>query len=231
MGIQDGGKLLWHAEGLTLQSLKDLGIGNRIDVDGNLMAYSIGSSGNKPFHEVINEMALRLKKIAQSGGLNIQVVVDGDIRPDCKRASWSRRKEQGLDKINRKYCRLKAMELRGQIDGGTASNIDKEKYESFSAEAKRLETKCGRQCKIPNDFCERLGERLLIVGATDVHEGGGIVQQNVLKAKFQADTLIARRFREKKCEYILSNDSDFGAMIGDECILITSVKNANGRPR
>ena len=64
------------------------------------------------------------------------------------------------------------MELRGQIDGETPSNIDKEKYESFNAKAKRLETKCGRQCKIPNNFSERLTERLLIVSATDAHKGG-----------------------------------------------------------
>ena len=45
MGIKDCNKILWHANGLTLQSVKDLNMGRRIDVDGNLMAYQIGLSG------------------------------------------------------------------------------------------------------------------------------------------------------------------------------------------
>lgn len=225
MGIKNCNKILWQAKGITLQSIKDLNIGTRIDVDGNLMVCNLSATG-KPFNEVIGEMALTLKSIASSGGFQIQVIVDGDVRPDCKRATWMRKKQHELDKMNNKYCRLKVMEMRGRIESGRASESDKEKYSKYCTEALKLDSKCSKQISIPKDFVERLEEKLLSIGACTVSEGGGIVERKVLKAKFQADSLLAKRFIEGKSDFILSSDSDFGALIGDECILIKSIKKA-----
>ena len=44
-------KALWLATGLTLETLKDLNIGNTIDVDGNALAWKIGC--RKPVTEVV----------------------------------------------------------------------------------------------------------------------------------------------------------------------------------
>ena len=48
-------KALWLATGLTLKSLKDLNIGNNIDVDGNALAWKIGCG--KTVTEVVQLMA------------------------------------------------------------------------------------------------------------------------------------------------------------------------------
>ena len=210
MGIQGCNKLLWHAKGLTLQSLIDLNMGNRIDVDGNLMACMIAASGKKSLHEVTQEMALKLRDLAHCGGFEVQVIIDGDCRPDCKRASWLRKKDRELDDMNRRYCRLKAMELQGKINNQTASNKDMETYQTLNKQAEKLENKCSKHIfTFPNDFDVHLKEELLSVGAFEVKEGGGFVKRNILKARFQADSLIASRFNQNKCDFILSSDKLF----------------------
>jgi hypothetical protein len=75
-------KALWLATGLTLKSLKDLNIGNKIDVDGNALAWKIGAG--KPLPEVVQLLASFLKTLAHSGGFNITIILDGK-QPDCKR--------------------------------------------------------------------------------------------------------------------------------------------------
>lgn len=119
--------------------MKDLQIGNRIDVDGNLMAYASAQSRKRNIGEVIQDMALKLRDIAHSGGFVVQIVIDGDVCPDCKRATWQRKKEKKLQDINRRYCRLKALELHGKIEGGDSDLGTKENYKSFNAEAMNLE--------------------------------------------------------------------------------------------
>ena len=113
MGINQcsKGTVLWKVTGLTLQSIKSFGLGNRIDVDGNWLFYKIQGSGGKTFEVIIGEMAVLLKQMAHSGGLVVTTVMDGDDRPDCKRASWAQRKDASLTKVNRMYCRFKVLEL------------------------------------------------------------------------------------------------------------------------
>ena len=50
-------KVLWQATGLTLKSIKDMKLGNRIDVDGNALAWKLAKAG-KSIPEVIHDMAL-----------------------------------------------------------------------------------------------------------------------------------------------------------------------------
>ena len=145
MGIKDCNKILWHANGLTLQSVKDLNMGRRIDVDGNLMAYQIGLSGGggRSIQDVIHAMAMKLKRIAHSGGFRVNIIIDGDVRPDCKRATLLRMKQNQLDDVNRRFCRLRTMELHGRVNSESgASESDIEMYKTFSTAADKLEKKC-----------------------------------------------------------------------------------------
>ena len=131
------GKVLWKAKGLTLKMLKDLQCGDKMIVDGNYLAYKLAAG--KTINEVIHIMATYLKEVAFSGGFKITVVVDGDARPDCKRASLERRKNIQLDQINAGYSRFKALELRA---GGRAQEDEiRKEIDDFSKEAKRLEKK------------------------------------------------------------------------------------------
>jgi hypothetical protein len=83
MGIKGctAGKALWLASGLSLKNLKDLQQGNKIDVDGNALAWKIGAG--RPFPQVIQLMATFSKSLAHSGGFEVTVIIDGQ-HPDCK---------------------------------------------------------------------------------------------------------------------------------------------------
>ena len=230
MGINQcsRGNVLWKATGLSLHSLKAFGLGNRIDIDGNLLFYQIQKSGGKPFELIVGEMALLLKQIAHSGGFVVTIVMDGDNRPDCKRASLNRRKDVSLVKINRMYCRFKVMELSSRLekeamDENTRNEIKNELHD-FNEAAKSLEKKCERVA-IRDDFCDLLIHRLSLNNATKMNENGGYVSSKILKARFQADYVIALRSLEKKTDFIYSSDSDFAALLGNDCILIDQVVN------
>ena len=89
MGIKgcSKGKVLRKATGLNLKSIKRLNIGNRINIDGNLLFSQLQGSGGKTVEKTVAEMALFLKRISHCGGFIVTLVMDGKIRPDCKRAT------------------------------------------------------------------------------------------------------------------------------------------------
>ena len=60
----------------------DLKLGNRVDVDGNALAHTLGRG--KPIPEILNLVAKFLKDLAFSGGFNVTVVLDGHVRPIVK---------------------------------------------------------------------------------------------------------------------------------------------------
>jgi hypothetical protein len=68
-----------------LKSLKELNIGNKIDVDKNDLAWKTGC--RKPVPEVVQLMASFLKVLAHSGGFNITDILDGQ-QPNCKCDTW-----------------------------------------------------------------------------------------------------------------------------------------------
>ena len=68
--------------------------------------------------------------------------MDGDIRPDCKRDSWERKKERALDEINATYSRFKAMEMSAKFENESCKQSEtKKELELYSKEAKTLEKK------------------------------------------------------------------------------------------
>ena len=182
-------------------------------------------------------MAKHLMEIAQSGGFIITVIVDGDKRPDCKRDSWNRIKKREIDDISRVHCRMKAMKLHSKIINNTATEEERKDYESYNKQAKTLETCFSKsKFKIPSNFHEILSEKLISLGACNPNENGGYVCENILKAMFQADSVIARRCIQGSNDFIYSKDSDFPVLIGSRCILITNiykskVKAKRGRPK
>ena len=234
MGINQcsRGNVLWKATGLSLHTLKSFGVGNRIDVDGNLLFYQIQGSGGKSIEMIVQEMALLLKQIAHSGGFIVTIVMDGDARPDCKRASWERRKEASLAKINRMYCRFKVIELSSRLENEAMNQEKRKETETelrlFNQAAASFEKKCG-QVGISNNFCDLLMRRLRLNGSLKINENGGFVSSQILKARFQADYVIAVRSVENKNDFIYSSDSDFAALLGNDCVLIDEVKNRGSR--
>ena len=100
----------------------------------------------------------------------------------------------------------------------------------MSKAAKTFEKRCTKsEFSVPYDFYVRLSEKLLAVGACSPNGNGGFVSENILKAKFQADSVIARRSVENKSDYIMSLDSDFPALLGSKCILLCNVVEQKGK--
>ena len=234
MGINScsRGNILWKATGLTLHSLKSFGFGNKIDVDGNLLFYQIQGSGGKSIELIVREMAASLKQIAHSGGFVVTVVMDGNARPDCKRASWERRKDDSLIKTNRMYCRLKMLEMSSRLENEAMNeekrNEIKNQLHLYNEATKSLEKKCNR-LGMSTRFCDLLLQRLSFTKAFQMNENGGFVSPKIIKAKFQADYVIALRSLEKKNDFIYSSDSDFAGLLGNDCVLIDKVQNTGGR--
>lgn len=227
MGIKgcSPGTVIWSASNMTFKSIHNLNVGKRIDVDGNLLAWKLGMT--KPISDVISLMASFLKTVANYGGFEITVIFDGDVRPDCKRASWSRRKHRELDSINKQYCRFKALEVGRKMSSSSLDAFEIKKYthefREFSKFAKSLETKSKRNIDIPPDMPQRLSERLMMIGACDKGPNGGYVVEHIIKAKFQADSVIAHRSVNGKSDFILSEDTDFFGLLGSKCILIKKI--------
>lgn len=229
-GCKKGGEVLWEAKNLTLKTLKMFQCGSRIDVDGNALAWSLHhSSKSKAFGQIIHKMADDLMNIAFSGGFQITIIVDGNLRPDCKRDSWSREKNREVDDVSRIFCRMKAMALFQKVKSGNASSDEELDYEKLKKTVKALESKCASSCfKIPDDFHEQLSQKLMALGACVPNANGGFVSENVLKAMFQADSVIMHRAIQGKSDFILSKDSDFPALIGKKCILLTKIVPEQG---
>jgi hypothetical protein len=169
-------KSLWLATGLTLKSLKDLNIGNKLDVNGNALAWKIWCRKLVP--EVVQPMASFLKVLAHSGGFNITVILDGQW-PDCKHNTWFWQKEWKLDGINKLFCRLKATELNKKTDKDRIIPFD-----SFNCEAKWLEKKLASLQNFLLNFGDQLSERLIMINACSLNENIGIVNKWVIQAQF-----------------------------------------------
>ena len=221
MGLNSSTKIKWKATGLTVKSVQDLSLGRRIDVDDNALAFKMHNS-NKLLSETLYLMAHHLKQLAFSGGFIITVIFDGSFRPDCKRASLNRRKKSCIDDANRFFCRFKALELSSKVEKGDSGV--KEALALYNAECAKLESSCSKQLIIPENVGQLFSERLMMTEACSPNENGGYVLERVLTSAFQADALIARRFKGGLSDLIYGNDSDYFVLLGADCIMMWNMK-------
>lgn len=190
MGVNSATKTKFVGKGLTLKSIQSFDLGKRLDVDGNALAFKFIGNGNKNLGEILSDMAFHLKQLAYSGGFVVTVIFDGTYRPDCKRASLQRKKVRFLNESNRMFCRFKSLQLKSQYDKN-GNHEDKLKMEEYSKECERLEKLCQHSLVIPSDVASLFSERLMMIEACSPNENGGFVDEDVLTATFQADSLIA----------------------------------------
>ena len=157
MGVNSSTKTKFVGTGLTLKSLQALGVGKRVDVDGNALAYKCLGTDNKHLAEILSDMALHLKQLAYSGGFIVTIIFDGDKRPDCKRASLQRKKGRFLNEVNRMNCRFMGLKLKAQFEKD--GNIElKRQLEEYSQECENLEKVCQRSLIIPSDIASLLSD-------------------------------------------------------------------------
>ena len=74
--------------------------------------WSVGN--RKPYREALNTVAHFLKRLAHCGNFFVTAILDGNLRPDSKRASIKHKAEREIAKINSFFCRQSALALSSQ---------------------------------------------------------------------------------------------------------------------
>ena len=223
MGIDNCNQLLFKASNIVareLDALLDFMISNqyfknrnpslqhkRIDCDVSNIIHLLSYRHSKIFSTaLVRDVALFLKQLASDTGYVITAVLDGNIRPHTKRDAFQRRYTSTMNRINSYFCRQSAMRLASKKREDLTKDESK-KLDLFNKEAKLLEASSKMQ--IPFDFKLQLELALEQVCAFSVdRESGGYVSRDILKAEFEADYLMAYRFRNGDSDCIFSTDSE-----------------------
>ena len=220
MGVLSNKNLMWKASSVSVDNLKMMKIGNRLDVDLSLIACRISMRLTKGIESnqvnLAKSIAIHLKHLSHNCGFHVTIILDGDKRPDCKRASWDRQKKRTLDKINSIVCRLKAVESTNKEALDDANEYNKE--------CVRLEKAVANGVPILDaDFRSNLKNELQKINAFEQAQDGGFVNRDIIQSLYQADSMIAYRFIQGDSDIIYSSDSDFTALIGSKCIMLKDV--------
>jgi len=145
----------------------------------------------------------------------VTAVLDRDTRPHTKRHSFRRRFELEMKSINSSYCCQYAMALSTKE---TLTDEDQQKNNVLNQESQKLDQK---RLKIMTEFygdlCQKLDDIDAFVENTTTV---GKVNPHLIKAKYQADYIMAYRFRKKRTDILLSTDMDFSSLAGAECLMI-----------
>ena len=193
----------------------------RIDCDVSNIIHTLSYKHAKIFSSaLVKDVAVFLKKLASETGFIVNAVLDGNVRPQTKRDAFRRRYNSTMSQINSYYCRQAAMKI-AAVPFDDLSAEERKKLELYNKESKQLEN--ASKMQIPVDFEEMLTQALEQIRAFTVdRESGGCVSRQIIKAEFEADYVIAHRFRNGECELIFSTDSDMSALCGPSCLSIRS---------
>jgi hypothetical protein len=205
-----------------------------IDVDCNWVACYLGATKNPT--EAAHITSDLLQALAARGFI-VTPVCDGEIRHHSKRASIDRVVTNEKLKIRSLVDRYKLLSMTQQKQYSSNSNLDGNEKDLFEKEltalnksVTSLERKNKRNHRLPSSFAKDLKEELEMRGAHDENDNYGKVEK-VRVGFFQADALIAKRAVEKKSHLIVSRDSDFFLLVGQQCLTIRSFTLKKGRGR
>ena len=204
----------------------------RIDCDISNIIHTLSYKHAKIFSSaLVKDVAIFLKKLASETGFVVNAILDGNVRPQSKRDAFRRQYDSTMNRINSYYCQQAAMKIAAKpLDDLSAE--ERKRLDLYNKESKTLEN--ASKMQIPVDFKEMLVQALEEVRAFTVdRESGGCVSRQIIKAEYEADYVIAHRFRTGQCELIFSTDSDMSALCGPSCISIRSFgetkKRKNGK--
>lgn len=238
MGIRNSSKFIWKALGVhprEIQTiLKKLHAGFDgpfiVDVDTLLLYHqalaNLGEDGAAA--SVVKKM-----KVFAEYGFEVNGILDGDMRPDCKRAAWDRIKESELAAINAVSNRQVALSLTASLSEGnhTAEEHDKivKEIKLLNNQSRIVENRV--RPTVPENLQSQIED---IIFRTCVNSGTfmeGKVNENLIKAKFQADSMMAERQITGKSHVLVTIDSDMMVWLGPDCFVIRSVGNSQKRKK
>jgi hypothetical protein len=203
----------------------------RLDCDISNILHTLAYKYNSVFSTaLVRGLASFLKQLAADTGFVVTAVLDGDVRPQSKRDAYKRRYRATMDRINSYYCRQSAMKIASSKPMKDLTNEERDKLDQYNKQAKKLE--CSHRLEVPNDLKDQLDAALLEIHAyTKDRQSGGYVNNNIIKAEFESDYIIAYRYRHKLSDIIYSTDTDMVALCGKHCISIRSFRDEKNKTK
>lgn len=239
MGICNATKFVWSALGVHPRELhtilhkvmkKDEKQQLRVDVDILPLYYKAKASMDdlKSMHFVIKKMLA----LAENG-FHVKGIIDGFKRPDCKRASWERMAQSEMCAVNAFLTRQLAQSLSASLESASsdferksiAKEIKKLNAESVSNE-KRV------RISVPKDLKSQLED--LIFNYAGCHVGSykeGSVDEDILQAEFQADSMMSKRLLNGETDLLFTVDSDVMGITGPDHFVVRNIDNAAKRKK
>lgn len=100
------------------------------------------------------------------------------------------------------------MHLSSKLENKTISDDEKKDLGLLSTVARDLERKVSLKRRLvpPEEFAFALSQAIQL-------KGEGLVKSKVIKATFQIDSVIAKQALDGESDFILSEDSDFAAIV------------------
>ena len=119
------------------------------------------------------------KQLAHQTGFQVTAVLDDDYRPQSKRASYTRRYNASMAKINGFYCRQSDMALSSKSNLTASEEVD---LYAYNKESKKLDT---ISLIINTNFLDKLKYELDIIGSYNPNDSNnGCVDRDVIKAEY-----------------------------------------------
>ena len=230
MGLGSNGKLVFYTvPNLTRTDIADIGLKmlqvmppdgmpNRpiIDMDINNIFYIRGRNKVNPMESV----AKFAMEWAQHG-IIITPVCDGDTRPTSKQASNRNRATREKNRNKAVTQRLDLRQINQQLNQNEITQETRDKLiktrTTLEKSIKSAETQSA--FAVPANLPHAFEDTITAMKLHEQNVAGGKVDK-VLTGEFQADSLLAGRYLEGKCQMIMSTDGDFPIFCGDDCLLI-----------
>lgn len=237
MGIANCAELLWNAKNLELKDIYILfehmfperrGKAPRLDIDVFNVCRTLYSTTNKRYGEMLVDFTDLCDALAHKGGFFVTLVLDGTHRHHAKRSAWDRKAKKEFALIDSFYDRQLAMIIGSKIDSGRATDEDRNTMTTLTKEARILENRTFEAMDFPETFKEDLYKRLVSNGSFNTNDNNsGLVNEDIIENKFQADSVIAYRALNNLSDAHWSTDSDYVSMIGSNTINVTDIKIKN----
>lgn len=230
MGVNSPGNIVWTAENIHPRELhcylmkklnKSESESIHIDVDVlNVFHRSNASSYVGGLTYVANVMVL-----LASYGFIVTGIIDGEVRPECKRASWIRQRDRELSFINGNYCRQTALAL-ASLKGSCNNKSVQDEIKKLNGQS-RVFSK-DYHLEVLSTFkedCESYIAEQSMRSQGNAEYKGGSVSLELIRAKNQADSMIAYRCIHGFSHCVFTNDTDFGHLVGPDIYMVRSIDN------
>ena len=142
-------------------------------------------------------------------------VLGGISRPDCKRKSVEYSFTRSISKIDAYFCRQKAIAL-----SSSYNDQNKRIINNLNKLAKLLENASSKPV-FPLSLSMDLECHLCQIGVFEKNkENKGIVNEDIIQSKFQADLILVYCFKNYHSYSILLTDADFQVFAGPSSVML-----------